>query len=170
MNSTRLRFHYGYVIVACCCLMMGVNVGISFSCAGIFYRPVSESLGIPVGEFGIYMSIMYITSTIFLPFTGRLLERYSSRWLFAANAAAMGLIYISMGLYDSVWEFYIAGGLLGITLAFLLYLSFPTLVNRWFRSRIGFMIGICSAASGIGGMLLNPLAGWMITEWGWRWA
>lgn len=170
MNSTRLRFHYGYVIVACCCLMMGINVGISFSCAGIFYRPVSESLGIPVGEFGIYMSIMYITSTIFLPFAGRLLERYSSRWLFAANAAAMGLIYISMGLYDSVWEFYIAGGLLGITLAFLLYLSFPTLVNRWFRSRIGFMIGICSAASGIGGMLLNPLAGWMITEWGWRWA
>lgn len=170
MNSTRLRFHYGYVIVACCCLMMGVNVGISFSCAGIFYRPVSESLGIPVGEFGIYMSIMYITSTIFLPFAGRLLERYSSRWLFAANAAAMGLIYVSMGLYDSVWEFYIAGGLLGITLAFLLYLSFPTLVNRWFRSRIGFMIGICSAASGIGGMLLNPLAGWMITEWGWRWA
>lgn len=78
MNSTRLRFHYGYVIVACCCLMMGVNVGISFSCAGIFYRPVSESLGIPVGEFGIYMSIMYITSTIFLPFAGRLLERYSS--------------------------------------------------------------------------------------------
>lgn len=170
MNSTRLRFHYGYVIVACCCLMMGVNVGISFSCAGIFYRPVSESLGIPVGEFGIYMSIMYITSTISLPFAGRLLERYSSRWLFTANAAAMGLIYVSMGLYDSVWEFYIAGGLLGITLAFLLYLSFPTLVNRWFRSRIGFMIGICSAASGIGGMLLNPLAGWMITEWGWRWA
>lgn len=170
MNSTRLRFHYGYVIVACCCLMMGINVGISFSCAGIFYRPVSESLGIPVGEFGIYMSIMYITSTISLPLAGRLLERYKSRWLFTANAAAMGLIYVSMGLYDSVWEFYVAGGLLGITLAFLLYLSFPTLVNRWFRSRIGFMIGICSAASGIGGMLLNPLAGWMITEWGWRWA
>lgn len=95
MNSTRLRFHYGYVIVACCCLMMDINVGISFSCAGIFYRPVSESLGIPVGEFGIYMSIMYITSTIFLHFAGRLLERYSSRWLFAANAAAMGLIYLS---------------------------------------------------------------------------
>ncbi len=32
------------------------------------------------------------------------------------------------------------------------------------------MIGICSAASGIGGMIFNPIAGWMIGEWGWRWA
>ncbi|MDE5901912.1 MAG: MFS transporter, partial [Muribaculaceae bacterium] len=38
-----------------------------------------------------------------------------------------------------------------------------------FHTRVGMMIGICSAASGIGGMLFNPLAGWIITEWGWRW-
>ncbi len=164
------KMHYGYIIVACCCLMMGVNVGLSFSCAGIFYRPVSESLGVAVGEFGIYMSVMYITSTLMLPMAGRLLERYSARWLFTANAALMGLIFISMGFYNRVWEFYIAGGALGVTLAFLLYLSFPTLVNRWFHTRVGLMIGICSAASGIGGMLFNPMAGWMITEWGWRWA
>jgi len=164
------KLHYGYIIVACCCLMMGVNVGLAFSCAGIFYRPVSESLGVPVGEFGIYMSVMYITSTLMLPLAGKLLERYSARWLFTANAALMGLIFISMGFYNSVLEFYIAGGALGVTLAFLLYLSFPTLVNRWFHTRVGLMIGICSAASGIGGILFNPMAGWMITEWGWRWA
>lgn len=34
MKGTKL--HYGYVIVACCCLIMGVNVGLTFSCAGIF--------------------------------------------------------------------------------------------------------------------------------------
>ncbi|MCM1153597.1 MAG: MFS transporter [Muribaculum sp.] len=165
-----LRMHYGYIIVACCCLMMGINVGIAFSCAGIFYRPVSESLGVSVGEFGIYMSVMYVTSTLMLPLAGRMIERYSARLLFTAAAALMGLIYVSMGLYQSVWAFYIAGGALGITLSFLLYLGFPTLVNRWFHTRVGLMIGICSAASGIGGMIFNPIAGWMITQWGWRWA
>lgn len=164
------RFHYGFIIVACCCLMMGINVGLTFSCAGIFYRPVSESLGVAVGEFGIYMSMMYVTSSLMLSVAGRLLERYSARWLFSANSALMGLTFLSMALYDKVWEFYVAGGILGVTLAFLLYLSFPTLVNRWFQTRVGLMIGICSAASGIGGMLFNPVAGWMITVWGWRWA
>lgn len=162
--------HYGFVIVACCCLMMGVNVGLTFSCAGIFYRPVSESLGVTVGEFGIYMSIMYVTSTLMLPAAGRMLERLSARWLFTASSALMGLTFLGMGLSTAVWQFYLAGGVLGVTLAFLLYMSFPTLVNRWFHTKVGLMIGICSAASGIGGMLFNPLAGTMITQWGWRWA
>lgn len=162
--------HYGFIIVACCCLMMGVNVGLSFSCAGIFYRPVSEALGVSVGEFGIYMSIMYITSTLALPMAGRMIERMSARLLFTCSSALMGLTFLFMGFSSSLWEFYLAGGVLGITLAFLLYLSFPTLVNRWFHTKVGLMIGLCSAASGIGGMIFNPFAGWMITAWGWRWA
>lgn len=163
------RFHYGYVIVACCCLMMGINVGLTFSCAGIFYQPVSEALGVPVGKFGIYMSVMYVTSTLMLSVAGGMLERWSARWLFTLNSALMGATFIAMAFFSRVWEFYIAGGVLGVTLAFLLYLSFPTLVNRWFHSKIGIMIGICSAASGIGGMIFNPIAGWIITEHGWRW-
>lgn len=163
------RFHYGFVIVACCCLMMGINVGLTFSCAGIFYQPVSESLGVPVGEFGVYMSVMYVTSTLMLSVAGGMLERWSARWLFTINSALMGATFIAMSFFRHVWEFYIAGGVLGVTLAFLLYLSFPTLVNRWFHSKVGMMIGICSAASGIGGMIFNPIAGWVISGYGWRW-
>lgn len=163
------RFHYGFVIVACCCLMMGINVGLTFSCAGIFYQPVSESLGVPVGEFGVYMSVMYVTSTLMLSVAGGMLERWSARWLFTINSALMGATFIAMAFFRHVWEFYIAGGVLGVTLAFLLYLSFPTLVNRWFHSKVGMMIGICSAASGIGGMIFNPIAGWVISGYGWRW-
>lgn len=119
--------HYGYIIVACCCLIMGVDIGLTFSCAGIFYRPVSESLGVSVGSFGIYMSIMYITSTLMLPYAGRLIERYSARWLLTGSSALMGLVFVSMAFYSSLWEFYVAGAVLGLTLAFLLYISFPLL-------------------------------------------
>lgn len=150
--------------------MMGVNVGLTFSCAGIFYRPVSETLGVAVGEFGLYMSIMYVTSTLMLSVAGGMVERWSARWLFAGSSLVMGLTFAGMAVAERLWQFYVAGGVLGITLAFLLYLSFPTLVNRWFHTRVGFMIGVCSAASGIGGMLFNPLAGWIMATWGWRWA
>ncbi len=163
------RLPYGFVIVACCCLMMGINVGLTFSCAGIYYQPVSASLGVPVGEFGIYMSVMYVSSTLMLSVAGGMLERWSARLLFTLNSAIMGVTFVAMAFFNHVWEFYIAGGVLGVTLAFLLYLSFPTLVNRWFHSKVGIMIGICSAASGIGGMIFNPIAGWIITNHGWRW-
>ena len=35
---------------------------------------------------------------------------------------------------------------------------------------MGLMIGICVAASGLGGMIFNPIGGWIIGEWGWRMA
>ena len=162
------RVHYGFVIVACCCLIMGIDVGLVFSCAGIFYDPVSKALGVSIGEFGLYMSISYVASTLMLPLAGRMIERYGSRRLLTLNSLILGLTVCSMGLFSSVWGFYAAGVVMGVTLAFLLYLSFPILVNAWFRTKVGLMIGICSAASGIGGMLFNPMGGAIISSWGWR--
>lgn len=164
------KMHYGFIIVACCCLMMGVNVGLSFSCAGIFYEPVSQAIGVSVGRFGLYMSIMYVASSLMLPLAGKMIERMSARLLFTGSCALMGLTYLAMAFFTNVWEFYVSGAVMGCTLAFLLYLSFPTLVNRWFRTKVGLLIGVCSAASGIGGMIFNPIAAWIITEWGWRMA
>ena len=162
--------HYGFVIVVCCCLMMGINIGLSFSCAGIFYRPVSTDLGVSVGAFGIYMSLMYVASTLMLPHAGKLMERSSARRLLAGNSALMGLTFLAMSASTQVWQFYAAGCVLGVTVAFLLYLSFPTLINRWFVSKVGLLMGVCSAASGIGGMVFNPIAASVITNYGWRWA
>lgn len=171
MTQTKSRsLHYGFVVVACCCLMMGVNIGIAFSCAGIFYKPVSSSLGVSVGEFGLYMSIMYVASTLVLPLGGRLIEKYSARWLLSGNSALMGLTLCGMGLCTALWEFYVAGAMLGISVAFLLYLSFPTLINRWFRVKVGLLMGVCSAASGVGGIIFNPIGAAIITGYGWRWA
>lgn len=102
MENKRKSIHYGFVIIICCCLMMGVNIGLSFSCAGIFYKPVSESLGVGVGLFGIYMSVMYVAATLFLPFAGKLLERYSARWLFTGSSALMGLVFLAFATLNAV--------------------------------------------------------------------
>ena len=167
-KSRPRRWHYGYVIVICCCFIMGFDVGISMSCAGIFYPPVSEALGVARGTFSLYMSFSFLTSALMLSVAGKLLQRYSARWLLTLNSVALGIIIAAMGCLNAVWQFYVAGALMGVTLAFLLYLSFPTLLNRWFSAKVGFFMGICSAASGIGGILLNPVGAYLINEYSWR--
>jgi MFS family permease len=167
-NRESGKRHYGYVIVLCMALIMGVNVGLVMSTAGIFYQPVSSDLGVSVGKLGIYMSCNFLSSTLMLSVAGRLMDKYSARMLLTLSSAVLGLTVGCMGLFNAVWQFYIAGSVIGVTLAFLLYLSFPTMINRWFKSRVGFFFGICSAASGIGGILFNPLGGYLITHYGWR--
>lgn len=162
------KFHYGYVIVFCCCLIMGVIIGLVMSCAGIFYNPVSTELGVSVGSFGLYMTFVYALSFLMLSIAGKLLDKYSARWLLTGSAAVVRVLYVGMSQFSAVWHFYIAGAVIGISLSFLLYLSYPVLINRWFNARVGFFIGICSAASGIGGVLFNPFGGYLIEGYGWR--
>lgn len=162
------RFHYGYVIVFCCCLIMGVIIGLVMSCAGIFYKPVSTELGVSVGSFGLYMTFVYALSFLMLSVAGKLLDQYSARWILTISAAVVGALYMGMSRFTAVWQFYVAGAVLGVSFSFLLYLSYPVLINRWFNTRIGFFVGLCSAASGIGGVVFNPLGGYLIKTYGWR--
>lgn len=162
------KFHYGYVIVFCCCLIMGINIGLVMSCAGIFYKPVSSELGVSLGNFGLYMTFIYLFSTLMLSIAGKLIDKYSARWLLTISSAVLGLVFLGMSTFNAVWQFYVAGAFIGLSLAFLLYLSYPTLVNRWFNSNVGFFIGVCSAASGIGGVIFNPFGGYLIANYGWR--
>jgi len=147
---------------------MGVIIGLVMSCAGIFYAPVSTDLGVSKGDFGLYMTFVYGFSFFMLSVAGKLIDRYSARWLLTGAAALVGIVYLTMSQYQEVWQFYIAGGVIGISLSFLLYLSYPVLINRWFNARVGFFIGLCSAASGIGGVLFNPLGGYLLQTYGWR--
>lgn len=148
---------------------MGVNVGLTFSCAGIFYRPLTSDLGLTVGGFGLYMTFLYIASSLTLPLAGRLLQRYSARILFPLASLLNGISLAAMGMMSQLWQFYVVGACLGMSIAFLLYMSYPTLINRWFHTRMGLMIGICSAASGFGGIIFNPIGAYVIDTYGWRW-
>lgn len=167
-RNESLKVHYGYIIVFCCCLIMGINVGLVMSSAGIFYRQVSSELGVSVGQFGLYMSFNYLASSMMLSVAGRQMKKYGARLLLTASSAVMGLCLLAMSFFNAVWQFYLAGCVLGVTLSFLLYLSFPTLINSWFKTRVGFFMGICSAASGIGGILFNPVCAYLISAYGWR--
>ncbi|MCC7525308.1 MAG: MFS transporter, partial [Chitinophagaceae bacterium] len=128
----------------------------------------STELGVSKGDFGLYMTFVYACSFLMLSVAGKLMDRYSARWLLTVCSGVVGLVYLAMSQFSSVWHFYVAGAVIGIALAFLLYLSFPVLINRWFNTRVGFFIGLCSAASGIGGILFNPFGGYLIETYGWR--
>jgi sugar phosphate permease len=165
---TTSKLHYGYIIVICCCLIMGVNIGLVMSCAGIFYTPVSTDLGVSKGDFGLYMTFVYAMSFFMLSVAGKMMDKYSARWLLTISTAIVGLFYLFMSQFNALWQFYGAGVVIGIALSFLLYLSYPVLINRWFNAKVGFFMGVCGAASGIGGVLFNPLGGYLIKEYGWR--
>jgi MFS family permease len=59
---------------------------------------------------------------------------------------------------------------LGIAYAFILYLPGPLLINNWFDKRAGLALGISVAFASITAAIVNPFGGWLIDEYGWRFA
>ena len=48
-SMKKQKIHYGFYIVICCCVFSFTSVALMFGCAGIFYTPVSEALGVSRG-------------------------------------------------------------------------------------------------------------------------
>ncbi len=166
--TRKFPFHYGYVVAACCTLVTMFNIGLVLSCAGIFFVPISAEIGEPVSKVALMLSFNLIFSSIMLSFSGKVLEKFGARLMMTLSSIAMGACLLAMSQFNALWQFYTAGAIFGVTFTFLMYLSFPTLIPRWFRKKTGLMIGIAAAGSSIGGALFNPICGWLINSFGWR--
>jgi MFS family permease len=167
-NQKNSGFHYAYLIVAACCAIAVAPVALTFSCAGIFFKPVTQELGIGIGTFAIYLSVMMLAASLTLIYAGKIIAQYSARIVLSICVGIIAAAFAAMSTFTSVYQFYVAGAFMGIAQAFLLYLMIPTMINRWFKTRVGFFIGICAAFTGVGGILFNPLGGYIIANYGWR--
>lgn len=167
-NQKTGGFHYAYVIVIALCGIMGTACALTYNAAGVFYGPVSKALGVGKGTFAIYMSIICLAATLTLTFAGKVYAKVNARTILTTAVTVIALSFFGMSRATNVYYFYVIGAFMGMAQAFLLYLAVPTMINRWFKTRTGFFLGLCSAFTGVGAMIFNPIAGSLITNQGWQ--
>ncbi|PLS31754.1 MFS transporter [Bifidobacterium margollesii] len=163
-------FHYAFLIVASGIVLTCVPCALVYSCAGIYFTPVSEYFHVAKATFTLYFSIANIAMMIGLPVSGKLMSKLDIRIVLTTGVIFDGAACIAMSFFHAVWQFYIAGVFIGLGTAPLLYLAVPTLINAWCRKRVGFFVGLCMAFTGIGGVIFNPLGTALIKSGpeGWR--
>ncbi|QWT17178.1 MFS transporter [Collinsella sp. zg1085] len=169
-SAGKPRFHYAYIIVLTGIIMTGVPCALVYSCAGIFFTPVSAAFGVSKAAFSLYFSIANIAMMLSLPFAGRLMSHGNIRVVLSVACALCGVGLIVFSQLQELWQFYVVSAFIGAGVAPLLYLAVPTLINAWCAERVGFFVGLCMAFTGIGGVVFNPLGSALIATGpeGWR--
>lgn len=162
--------HYLPIVVVGC-LICGVPSAILNSCAGIYYPAMAQDMGVQVSQIAMWRTVDYITGIIASPFAGVWLAKKNSKMVILLAAAIESLIFILFGSVqnaDQLWMLYLGGGIAGVTNAVMLGVGVAAIMNRWFQSSTGLVIGICTAFTGIGGVVFTPIGQALIESSGWR--
>ena len=96
---------------------------LALSCAGIFFTPVSEALGVGRGVFALYLNIMLVVTALILPVLGKLFETKDLRVMLSGGVLSIGVPLMAMSSFTAVWQFYVAGAVMGVGLAMMLVLA-----------------------------------------------
>lgn len=136
---------------------------------GLFYEPVCEALNVGRGDIAFAQTISSLTSAAFIVFFSKVLNRTKHlNWLITAGALGVYLSFAMQSSFTALWQWYLSAFASGFFGAIAFSMLIPMLVNRWFKDKIGFALGIAMTAGGLGGIIFTNFGTHVIVEFGWR--
>lgn len=100
--------------------------------------------------------------------SGMLADRFGPPRVMSAGAVLLGIGLVSAAAAPTIWLIYLSYGLIVGLGASMTFIPAIGAVGQWFERRRGLAIGITVAGSGIGTLIMAPLAEALIDGYGWR--
>ncbi|MGE0726282.1 MAG: MFS transporter [Alphaproteobacteria bacterium] len=166
----RVGIHYGWVLVAITFLNM-ICLSAAATLPGVLIQPLTAEFGWATADVAGAIGIMYVAFACTAPFSGALLLRYGVTRMVVLSAAlaATGLVITTM--VEMRWQLNVGIGLcMGVAAGMLSLGLAATVASRWFVARRGLVVGLLTAAFAAGQLTFLPLAAWLSTTYGWRYA
>lgn len=161
------RFFYGYIVAAAGfgIWFMGFSNSGTFS---VFFLPVASEFGWTRAETALASSLLGIFGGLLALGMGWLTDKLGPRLVVTVFGSFVGICFLLLSQMHSLWEFHVYYALvasIGMSTA-----SVPIMatVSRWFVKRRGLMSGLVQSGTGLGGIVINPIVGWLIISQGWR--
>jgi MFS family permease len=166
---SRPPLFYGWVVVAGAFLVLFTAYGAQYA-FGVFFSALLEEFGWSRASLSGVFSLYAFTYSGFGLVAGSLTDRWGPRLVIALGGALLGLGLIGMSATTTLWHPYVLYGLvaaLGMSTA---YVPCNATVARWFVRRRGLAVGIASAGGSLGTFAFPPVAHYLVSRGGWRWA
>jgi len=164
-----LAKHKAATIVIVVCFLLGlVGRGLSESFL-TFVLPLSQHFAWNRASITSIYSLAALTGGLSAPLIGFLFDRFGPSRLYAIGLSCCGLGLSFAAFADQLWQFYLCLGLgVGFGAAALGNVPHAALLSRWFRGRLSSASSIVYSSSGIGILLMVPLAQYLIVRQGWQ--
>jgi len=166
MKSFKQPF-YGWWIVGAGGMVQWYTSAIFWRGFQAFVPPILETFGWSRGVTGAAISLQRGESGLISPFVGVILDKYGPRKAMAFGILLTGGGFVYMSQMQSLWQFYIAIGLLTLGMSFGTFIVFVVTVANWFVRKRARALATLMSFSAIGGLTL-PILVASIDTFGWR--
>ena len=162
------NIHYSWVIAALGFLYV-VFSSSALGVTAVLIKPMSEQLGLSLGELSASQGLRFALFGLASPFAGGLVQRYGPRRMVAVSGALALIGLLLTATMTTRFELWLGfGALLGIAPGLIAMQLGAVISSRWFTAHRGMVVGLLNGAIATGTLLFMPLAAWIAEHWGWR--
>ena len=138
--------------------------------ASALFKPIAADLGLSRAVTSVATSVARLEGGIQAPITGWLSDKFGPKWVVFVGSCLTGICLILMYFVNSVWTYYVVWGLIATGHNLGYTIAHDKVVTDWFVNKRGLAFGIRFALLGIVGVIVLPIASWLIVTQGWRMA
>ncbi len=163
------KFFYGWVIVAVCSLALAITWGIGYSYS-VFFKPLVAYFNWDRATVSAVYSLFLLVRGAASIGVGWLADRYGpvKMSIFCGFMVGLGLILTSR--VSALWQIYVTWGIIEAIGFSGPWVIGTTITSRWFTKNRGLALGIVSSGTGLGTLILVPVAERLISAFGWSMA
>lgn len=162
------KIHYAWFVFISLALMFFAAVGMLGNTNGLYLTPVAKEMGWTRTDASWYLTIYMLVMAFSQPFASRLIYKVNPKLLLGI---AMTFVCVATGAasqFHTIMAWNISAIFIGLGQAVIMYLAVPILLGNWFNKKFATVLGIALALGTVGSAIANPVAGALITQYGWR--
>jgi MFS family permease len=163
------KIFFGWWIVVAALVLNMYNGGAFTYGFSLFVDPLAETFGWPRSAITGVWSGALMASLLLGPVVGYLIDRFGGRVMVWVGLPIFSLSYILMTRLDNYAIFFVVIVVcMGFGLATGMNAPGEAEVAYWFRRKRALAMGVASAGTGVAGITLVPVIGWLITHRDWQ--
>lgn len=160
------RIFYGWWIGLAGTLILTISSGLAFYGQGVFLDPLCHAHGWSKGAVSSAVTLYFFTSGIAGMLIGRQIDRIGPKRLLVLGALAVGLAFVLLSRITALWHLYAVYLLMAVGYSATSLIPVNALLVNWFILKRGQVMSLVMCGLSIGGIVMVPLATFMIARWG----
>ena len=167
--SLNRKIYYGYWLVGAAFVAQFVSIGMYSYVLGSFMEPMIDELGWSRGDFTLTRTIGQLVLAGVGVIVGARVDRYGGRPIMLVGTTLLAVTTALHSLVYDLWVWWLLNGvMLTAGCAMVGNLVVNVTLSKWFVANRGKAIAFAAMGVSFGGVLLTPVATWLIDTIGWR--